>query len=102
MNNKLLSIISCFILLSIVLPVSSITIDNKIRYYSNNENKNFEDEILNNYRVMNIPIYLIEPKKLTAKPIPKMTPDEFNWADLNGKDWTTPATNQKNCGSCWR
>jgi len=29
------------------------------------------------------------------------TPDAFNWKDLNGKDWTTPAKNQGNCGSCW-
>jgi hypothetical protein len=37
----------------------------------------------------------------SPKPIPKNTPDEFSWANYNGKDWTTPAKNQKNCGSCW-
>ncbi len=29
------------------------------------------------------------------------TPDEFNWKKLDGEDWTTPAKNQDNCGSCW-
>lgn len=28
-------------------------------------------------------------------------PDYFNWKDINGKDWTTPAKDQGNCGSCW-
>lgn len=25
----------------------------------------------------------------------------FSWKNYNGKDWTTPARNQGNCGSCW-
>jgi hypothetical protein len=29
------------------------------------------------------------------------TPAEFSWKNYNGKDWTTPAKNQGNCGSCW-
>jgi len=29
------------------------------------------------------------------------TPDEFSWKNLDGKDWTTPARNQGQCGSCW-
>jgi hypothetical protein len=28
-------------------------------------------------------------------------PDYFNWKDIDGEDWTTPAKNQGNCGSCW-
>jgi C1A family cysteine protease len=28
-------------------------------------------------------------------------PDYFNWRDHEGKDWTTPAKEQGNCGSCW-
>ena len=30
-----------------------------------------------------------------------LIPDYFNWIDLNGEDWTTPAKDQGNCGSCW-
>ena len=29
------------------------------------------------------------------------TPEYFNWMDNEGKDWTTPARDQKQCGSCW-
>jgi len=29
------------------------------------------------------------------------TPSEFNWKNIDGRDWTTPAKNQGNCGSCW-
>jgi len=29
------------------------------------------------------------------------TPGEFSWKNIDGKDWTTPAKNQGNCGSCW-
>ena len=28
-------------------------------------------------------------------------PEYFNWLDYNGEDWTTPAKDQGNCGSCW-
>ena len=29
------------------------------------------------------------------------TPDEFSWKNIDGKDYTTPAKSQGNCGSCW-
>ncbi len=29
------------------------------------------------------------------------TPSEFSWKNYQGKDLTTPARNQGNCGSCW-
>jgi len=29
------------------------------------------------------------------------TPAEFSWKNLDGKDWTTPARSQGQCGSCW-
>jgi C1A family cysteine protease len=29
------------------------------------------------------------------------TPAYFNWMDYEGKDWTTPARDQGDCGSCW-
>jgi len=28
-------------------------------------------------------------------------PPSFSWKNNNGKDWTTPAKHQGNCGSCW-
>jgi len=29
------------------------------------------------------------------------TPNQFNWKNKDGKDWTSPVKNQGNCGSCW-
>ena len=54
------------------------------------------------YLVMNNPIIVDSSnlKKSSKLGIVK-TPDEFNWKDFEGKDWTTPAKHQGNCGSCW-
>ncbi len=52
--------------------------------------------------VMDEPLYIDDSFVLDS---PKLkivsTPDEFSWKDFEGKDWTTPAKNQENCGSCW-
>ncbi len=38
----------------------------------------------------------------SPKPTPKSDlPPSFSWKDHNGSDWTTPAKDQGNCGSCW-
>jgi len=36
----------------------------------------------------------------SIKPTIIDTPEYFNWMDFEGQDWTTPAKNQGNCGSC--
>jgi C1A family cysteine protease len=63
--------------------------------------KNDQIAFNNYYNVMSSPI---DCKQLTrTQPsIPLSdTPDEFNWRDNEGVDWTTPAKHQGNCGSCW-
>jgi hypothetical protein len=63
---------------------------------------NSEDFILD-YNVMFEPLKFEDINEY-FNPIPYGlidTPDEFNWKNLNGKDWTTPAKHQGNCGSCW-
>ena len=101
MNKKILSIIICIVLTATILPVSSINVENiKINTIENEINE-IDSKSLINYPVMDIPLSLIEPEKLSPKPIPEATPAEFSWANFNGKDWTTPVKNQGNCGSCW-
>jgi C1A family cysteine protease len=40
--------------------------------------------------------------KQSPKPTPRTDlPPYFSWRDVNGTDWTTPAKDQLNCGSCW-
>jgi len=65
------------------------------------QHNRFRDAFGNEYTVMRCPI------DCTALPITKPIqpardlPEEFNWKDLDGVDWTTPAKHQGNCGSCW-
>jgi len=101
MNKKILSIVIFIALTATILPVTSIKVENITIKEIDNEIDEIKSNFFNNYPVMDIPLSLIEPDKLTPKPIPKATPDEFSWANFNGKDWTTPAKNQGNCGSCW-
>ena len=37
----------------------------------------------------------------SPKPLPIQTPDYFNWADYNGKNWVSSVRDQGYCGSCW-
>lgn len=45
-----------------------------------------------------------DPLPDTAPPGPHPPPDpeapEFTWQDVDGQDWTSPVTNQGQCGSC--
>jgi hypothetical protein len=56
-----------------------------------------------NYAVMDIPITqeMIEIRTNPLPPIKTDYPDFFSWKNYGGKDWTTPAKDQGNCGSCW-
>ena len=94
MNKKILSIIICIVLTATILPVSSINVGNITINTIENETNEIDSNSLKNYPVMDIPLSLIEPDKLSSKPIPEATPDEFSWADFNGEDWTTPAKNK--------
>ena len=44
---------------------------------------------------------LPDESELSPKPARGNPPSEFSWRDYEGKDWTTPARYQGNCGSCW-
>ncbi len=101
MNKKILLFIAFIVIGAAVLPVSSIKTKNVTIKSSVAYNEDFEYDLLVNYPVMDVPLSFIEPDKLSSKPIAKLNPTEFSWANYNGKDWTTPVKNQGNCGSCW-
>ena len=43
----------------------------------------------------------LTPDETIVKPtVMSDLPEYFNWMDFEGQDWTTPAKNQGNCGSC--
>jgi C1A family cysteine protease len=56
------------------------------------------------YPIMEEPM-IIEPCQGSSPAVPLVTvdsiPAEFSWKNVDGVDWTTPAKNQGNCGSCW-
>jgi len=96
----------------IVIMIFSILImscsQNVISVFIKQEESLDNNTIFNNDFKYDFPV-LMEPiiiddfiKDYSSFPFPVIkTPDEFNWKDYNGKDWTTPAKNQGNCGSCW-
>ena len=55
----------------------------------------------NEYPVMSSPINCTQLTITQPTTLFRDTPDEFNWKDSNGFDWTTSAKNQGTCGSCW-
>lgn len=61
-----------------------------------------EDDENSGYLVMKKPMYIDSSDIFNSlKPGIINTPDEFSWKYFEGKDWTTPAKHQGNCGSCW-
>lgn len=53
------------------------------------------------HRVMSIPIDCTKLSVTQSNQSILDTPDEFNWMNVDGTDWTTIVKHQGNCGSCW-
>jgi C1A family cysteine protease len=99
MKNKIIVLFVCLLLISVVFPnVSSeykedLNIKKKISIRSNLDSNNgfyIDFEIDKEEDI-------ISPKPLIINDLP----DYFSWNDFEGQDWTTPAKDQGNCGSCW-
>jgi C1A family cysteine protease len=110
MNKKIVVMLICMLLsAAAVLPmVSSVDKDSSNQLptetivddrYTEIDNSNYQGEIM--CSVMSEPPAPLDPSTASPKPVIIDTPDEFSWKDYNGGDWTTPAKNQGNCGSCW-
>ena len=102
MNKKIILLIISAVVLSNVLPVSSeLTKNADIKTNGNDNARNIERSSKVDFAVMKEPTYIFGNIESTQKPISKPTPSEFSWIDNDGKNWVTPARNQRNCGSCW-
>ena len=81
---------------------SKITVDDGCICYTYDEiDEEYGKELFIKCPIMIDPPAPLDPKDSSPKPPISDTPDEFSWKDYNGKDWTTPAKHQGNCGSCW-
>jgi C1A family cysteine protease len=110
MNKKMVGILICTLLITTtVLPVV-LSLEKKIDIISikekSTEDCNCHSNILNTIggKIYVMSETLIPPTTIIDD-IPQTStmdlPDYFNWMDYEGYDWTTPAKDQGNCGSCW-
>ena len=102
MKNKILGIFICMLMITAVLPIAISTEKGDI--HKNNDVLNYINEYdkinFQSYPVMSDIISLPIKNDESKKPRATYTPDEFNWMDYNGYDWTTSAKKQL-CGDCW-
>jgi C1A family cysteine protease len=81
---------------------SKITVDNECDCGTYDKiDEEYGKELFLKCPIMIDPPAPLNPNNSSPKPPISDTPDEFSWKDYSGKDWTTPARHQGNCGSCW-
>lgn len=116
-NKKIIALFVCLLFIATVIPVASSTDKNDInqlyneinvdegcgcnRYDKNDVDDEYRWDLFPKCPVMSNPPIPLDPNGASPKPAIRYTPDEFSWRDYDGQDWTTPAKNQGNCGSCW-
>ena len=108
MNKKIISILIVILLIVTILPTVNSTYKYNVKKSFNGIDIDEEglrskkyDEINLKCAVMSDPPIPLDPSDASPKPIVTTVPNEFSWKNYNGKDWTTPAKNQGQCGSCW-
>jgi len=84
---------------------STYKTDNGVQANDLTEQKNCgceSQQILTDQKSLGNQISIDDTTSQSTKPtIKKDLPPYFSWKDYNGQDWTTPAKDQGNCGSCW-
>ena len=107
MNKRLVGVFVCILMVIAVLPaVGSM---NKIDSNQLHTEITVDDDcgcdadniIGPRFNLMTEPNESLDLKDASSKPMVVNTPDYFSWLDYMGEDWTTPAKDQGNCGSCW-
>jgi PKD repeat protein len=106
MKKKVIGIVVFLLIIGLIIPriISTDTNQSVVAYDSNEEEGcgcetqqdiSFDFTLL--YRSS-----LDDPEGNFSKPeVTHALPPSFNWMDIDGVDWTTPAKDQGNCGSCW-
>jgi len=69
------------------------------------ENNDYRDEKRVEATELQFPVMenapYFDPDRASPRPSIGNPPPYFSWMDYDGKDWTTPARYQGNCGDCW-
>ena len=105
--KKIIVIFIISLLIGIFLPIVSSSEEkyggNSIDGVIFNEDCRCDTDDKENHRfpIMNIIREPLDPKNASPKPAIIDTPEHFSWKDYKGKDWTTPAKDQGDCGCCW-
>ncbi|MBE3121052.1 MAG: PKD domain-containing protein [Thermoplasmata archaeon] len=107
MKNKIVGIFVCMLMIvpTLSFVCSTYKTDNGVQANDLTEQKNCgceSQQILTDQKSCGNQISIDDTASQSTKPtIKKDLPPYFSWKDYNGQDWTTPAKDQGNCGSCW-
>ncbi|MBE3136739.1 MAG: PKD domain-containing protein [Thermoplasmata archaeon] len=107
MKNKIVGIFVCMLMIvpTLSFVCSTYKTDNGVQANDLTEQKNCgceSQQILTDQKSWGNQISIDDTTSHSTKPtIKKDLPPYFSWKDYNGQDWTTPAKDQGNCGSCW-
>jgi len=107
MKKKIAGIFVCMLMIvpTLSFVCSTYKTDNGVQANDLTEQKNCgceSQQILTDQKSWGNQISIDDTTSQSTKPtIKKDLPPYFSWKDYNGQDWTTPAKDQGNCGSCW-
>ncbi len=105
MKNKIVGIFICILLIATIgLPLRNSEPKNASRLIARNDcgyfNTTYTSRMFLPPLITEIVQYPIREDSASSITMTD-TPEYFNWMEYEQQDWTTPAKDQGNCGSCW-
>jgi len=103
MKKKIIGIFVCTLLIATAVPAVVSLKNSNINEEKTSYKENINNKLANNNQGFGYLgcIPLPDTIKSTSLKENGNPPAAFDWRNYNGQDWTSPAKNQGNCGSCW-